>query len=73
VAAYKLLKRLNPGEDMAKSVEKKKAIENSQKPISVNAVSRNSAIGNAHIFENGLTPELKKQLWKEMEDARKRM
>lgn len=73
VAAYKLLKRMGGGSDMAKSTEKKKAQENSQKPVSVNAVSKHSAIGNAHLFENGLTPELKKQLWKEMEDARKRM
>lgn len=73
VAAYKLLRRLNIGEDMAKTQEKKKALENTQKPVSVNAVSKNSAIGNAHLFENGLTPELKKSLWKEMQDARKRV
>lgn len=73
VAAYKLLRRLNIGEDMAKTQEKKKALENTQKPVSVNAVAKNSAIGNAHLFENGLTPELKKSLWKEMQDARKRV
>lgn len=73
VAIYKLLKRFNGSEDMSKSLEKKKALENSQKPLSVNAVSKTSAIGNAHLFENGLTPDLKKQLWKEMEEARKRM
>ncbi len=51
--------------------EKQKAIANSQKPVSVNAVTKSSAIGNAHMFENGLTPELKKSLWDEMERARK--
>lgn len=73
VAAYKLLKRMGKVENMADLPEKKKALQNSQKPVSVNSVVKNSAIGNAHLFENGLTPELKKSLWKEMEDARKRM
>ena len=73
IAAYKLLKRLGIGEEVAKEPvkEKQKAIANSQKPLSVNAVTKSSAIGNAHMFENGLTPELKKQLWDEMERARK--
>jgi hypothetical protein len=72
VAAYKLMKRLGiGGNDMAKepTKEKKKALENSQKPLSVNAVSKSSAIGNAHMFENGLTPQLKKQLQEEMRNA----
>jgi hypothetical protein len=73
VAAYKLLKRIGRGVDPVMAQEKKKAQENSQKPVSVNAVTKNSAIGNAHLFENGLTPELKKSLWKEMEEARKKM
>ena len=73
VAAYKLLKRLGIGEEVAKEPvkEKQKAMANSQKPLSVNAVTKNSAIGNAQMFENGLTPELKKQLWDEMQRARK--
>ena len=74
IAAYKLLKRLGIGEpEMPKEPlrEKQKAIANSQKPVSVNAVTKSSAIGNAHMFENGLTPELKKSLWDEMERARK--
>jgi hypothetical protein len=73
IAAYKLLKRLGIGEEVAKEPvkEKQKAIANSQKPLSVNAVTKTSAIGNAHMFENGLTPELKKSLWEEMERARK--
>jgi hypothetical protein len=72
VAAYKLMKRLGiGGEDMPKepTKEKKKALENSQKPLSVNAVTKTSAIGNAHMFENGLTKELKKQLQEEMRIA----
>lgn len=71
VAAYKLLKRLGMGANVANSAEKEKALKNSQKPVSVNAVTKSSAIGNAHKFENGLTPDLKKQLWSEMQQAMK--
>lgn len=71
VAAYKLLKKLGLGEEKVASPEKEKAVKNSQKPVSVNAVTKQSAIGNAHLFENGLTPELKKSLWKEMQQAMK--
>lgn len=70
IAAYKLLKKIAPPREET-SLEKRKAEENSQKPVSVNAVTKKSPIGNAHLFENGLTPELKKQLWEEMETARK--
>jgi len=74
VAAYKYLKKSGIGaNDMAEvSKEKEKAVKNSQKPISVNAVTKQSAIGNAHMFENGLTKELKTQLLKEMRDCAKR-
>lgn len=71
VAAYKLLKKIAAKNDEGPSLEKKKAAENSQKPLSVNAVTKQSAIGNAHLFENGLTKELKTQLWEEMKEAMK--
>jgi hypothetical protein len=71
VSAYETLKLMGIGGEVAKNPEKERAIKNSQKPVSVNAVAKTSAIGNVHHFENGLTPELKKQLWKEMQDARK--
>lgn len=67
-AAYKYMKNAGYGPKVA-PVEKKKALDNSQKPLSVNAVTKQSAIGNAHMFENGLTPELKKQLYAEMQSA----
>ena len=71
VAAYKMLKRTGLG-DMAKTQpQKAKALENSKKPVSVQSVTKSSAIGEVHKFENGLTPEVKKQLWQEMQDARK--
>jgi hypothetical protein len=72
LAAYKLLKRLGIGaEEVSKEPvrEKQKALANSQKPVSVNAVTKTSAIGNAHMFENGLTEELKKSLREEMARA----
>lgn len=69
VAAYKMLKTMVP--PPSQTLEKKKAVENSQKPVSVQSVTKQSAIGNAHLFENGLTPELKKSLWNEMQQAMK--
>ena len=69
VAAYKLLKKIAGKKEEKPSLEKKKAMENSEKPLSVNAVTNKSAIGNAHLFENGLTKDLKQQLWKEMQQA----
>jgi hypothetical protein len=72
-AAYKLLKKHGLGTSENMSKNKQKAEENSKKPVSVQSVTKqNSAIGNAHAFENGLTPELRKQLWKEMQEAAKR-
>jgi hypothetical protein len=71
IAAYKMLKRLGIYQETVSSPEKEKALKNSQKPVSINAVTKNSAIGNAHLFENGLTPALKKQLWEEMQNSRK--
>lgn len=71
-AAYRLIKTLGVKTDPSPGPEVKKARENASKPVSVNAVTRNSAIGNASLFENGLTPELKKQLWSEMQTAIKR-
>jgi len=70
-AAYKLLKKLGIGANQS-SPEKDKALKNAQKPLSVNAVTKQSALGNAHLFENGLTTELKSQLWKEMQECIKR-
>lgn len=71
VAAYRIIKQLKGiGADPVSS-ERKKAEENSQKPLSVNAITKQSAIGSAHMFENGLTKDVKARLWKEMEESRK--
>ena len=72
VAAYKLLKKVGIGEEsVANKLDRERAIKNSQKPVSVNAVTKSSALGEAHKFENGLTKELKGQLWAEMKQAMK--
>ena len=71
-AAYKLLKKFGLGVSQEVAKNKEKAAENSRKPVSVQSVTKqSSAIGNVHSFENGLTPELQKALWKEMQEARK--
>lgn len=69
ITAYKMIKNIRPKTSSEQSIEKKKALQNSQKPVSAQSVAKNSAIGNAHLFENGLTEELKKQLYKEMMQA----
>ena len=69
IAAYKLIKKLGVKSDATPSPEIKKAKENALKPVSVHTVTKNSAIGNAHNFENGLTPELQKALRAEMAAA----
>lgn len=72
ISAYKLLKKVGVAKQDVSAPEKKRAQENSSKPVSVNALPKNnSAIGNAHLFENGLTPELKKSLYEEMKQAAK--
>ncbi len=74
VAAYRLIKKTGLAGDSEMARNKQKAIENSKKPASVQTVTKSSsAIGHASMFENGLTPELKKQLQKEMQEAAKRL
>lgn len=68
-AAYKLLKKTGIGDMSKNQPQKAKALENSKKPVSVQSVTKASAIGEAHKFENGLTPELKKELYREMQQA----
>lgn len=69
--AYEYIKNHIPQRDESMSKDKKKALENAKKPVSVQAVGKTSAIGQVHQFENGITPELKAQLWKEMQQVRK--
>lgn len=71
VAVYDALKMIGVSGRKEPPVEREKALKNAQKPLSVNAITQNSAIGNVHMFENGITPELKAKLWKEMQECRK--
>jgi len=68
IAAYKLLKRTYPaGENLEK--EKAKLAANRTRPGSGNAAAKQSPLAEADRFANGLTPELKRQLLAEMEEA----
>lgn len=71
IAAYKLIKRSEWYQDGTTMADKQRAIENSKKPVSVQAVRKQGALSDANRFANGLTPELKKSLLKEMSEARK--
>ena len=72
VTAYKLIKKLGIKTDATPSQDIKRAKENAAKPVSVQAVTKQSPIGQAHVFENGLTEELKKQYRSDMAAAIKR-
>jgi hypothetical protein len=69
--AYEYIKTYVPQKETGMTKEKQKAMDNSKKPVSVQAVGKSSPIGQVHQFENGLTPELKAQLYKEMQEIRK--
>ena len=72
-AAYKLLKKQGMGLSAEVAKNKNRAEENSKKPVSVQSVTKQASIvGNASMFENGLTPELRKKLWQEMQESAKR-
>lgn len=71
-AVYKALKSSKPAPAPRMDLEAKKFQENQAKPRSINSIGSSSPLGKADIFENGLTPELKKQLLEEMNQCRKR-
>jgi len=71
---YKTLKAKygheNQKEDPFFMAKKQQSEERMKKsPISSSAVPKRSALAEANSFANGLTPELKKQLLKEMDEA----
>jgi len=74
-AAYKRIKELTYSVKDNHAQDREKAHSNMSKPRPMNSVSPQSGdspLSMANAFANGLTPELKKQLWKEMEEAAKR-
>ena len=74
VSAYKMIKKLGIYVEDNYQADKNAAHANSLKPRPSAAVSPqrgDSPLTKANAFADGLTPELKKQLWKEMEEHSK--
>ena len=72
LAAYEALRNTSWYRDRNMNQEEKVKLEqNKKKPLSVQAVRKEGALNDANRFANGLTPELKKALLKEMSEARK--
>lgn len=70
VAAYKTLKGLGLTPDNQNLMKQKDHVQsNHKKPLSAQAIKGSGALHEANVFANGLTPELKKQLQKEMAEA----
>lgn len=70
VAAYRAITSLGiyqPKEDYMK--QKENVRSNHNKPMSVQAVKGQGALHEANVFAQGLTPDLRKQLQKEMVEA----
>ena len=74
VSAYTLIKKFGIYQESPFSSEKALAIKNTAKPRPLTSVSPQqgeSALSRANAFASGLTDDLKAQLRREMEDARK--
>ena len=75
VGTYKAIKRLGIMPASEFDADKALAQKNAAKPRTVTSISPQqgeSPLSRANAFAHGLTPELSKQLLKEMEEARKR-
>lgn len=73
-SAYTLIKKFGIYEEAPFEADKKKAADNMAKPrplASVNPQQGDSPLSRANAFAEGLTDDLRAQLRKEMEDARK--
>lgn len=74
VSAYTLIKRFGIYDENPNETEKQRAIANVNKPRPLTSVSPqqgDTPLSRANAFANGLTEELKAQLRKEMEEARR--
>ena len=74
--AYKMIKLLNIHRDTSYDADKLKAQQNLAKPKSLSSIApqkSESPLSHANAFANGLTPELKDQLVKEMFAARQNL
>ncbi len=75
-SAYTLIKKLNIVPDSSYDNDRQRISQNMSKPRPLNSVNPqqgDSPLSRANAFAQGLTPELKNQLLKEMQDAKKRM
>jgi len=68
VAAYKYIKAFVPQAAEA-TASKQRIQENANQPKSLSAAAGVSPLSQAGSFENGLTPDIKKQLYAEMESC----
>lgn len=65
--AYEYIKAFVPQRDETMNKDRKKAEVNSKKPVSVQAVAKQSPIAQSHLFEDGpLTQERKNAIYKQM-------
>jgi len=74
VTAYKIIKNMGIDKQESYIINKERAEKNIAKPRPLASVSPQhgeSPLSKANAFANGLTPELQKQLRREMEEARK--
>jgi hypothetical protein len=74
ILAYKEIKKRGIVPDARYDADKKRAKENAAKPrplVSSSPTQGDSPLSHANAFANGLTPELKSSLWKEMQEASK--
>lgn len=58
-------------QDMAKKAQKQQPAAKQNAPMSSSAVPKRTALAEANAFAQGLTPDLKAQLWKEMQESEK--
>jgi len=66
VAAYKYLKQFLPQETPQQKQAKQRVADNAKKPGSLASVGGGTPLAESARFEQGLTPELKAQLWREV-------
>lgn len=71
LAAYDALKNTQWYQQRHTMEDKARMEQNIKKPVSIQSVRKQGALSDANRFANGLTPELKKSLLKEMAEARK--
>lgn len=72
ILAYKEIKKRGIVPNTSYDADKQRAKDNAAKPrplVSAAPQQGDSPLSHANAFANGLTPELRKQLWKEMQDS----